>query len=211
MAERDRRVDTKGAAEVVAQAVMDEQLPPPSTAVGGRTDEVALAMQRRIRALRLHNAGLSWEEVAVREGYSDASAARKAAIRALDAVQATEVAEHRALSGSRLVQLRAALMPIAVAPHNPEDATKAVPVHERIAAVNSLIRIEERWSKLMGLDAPTKIDLSTGVRSQVDEALATLHAALFNGEAYEVSDVGDDEPAAEGEGGAGLPRAGGGG
>jgi hypothetical protein len=60
----------------------------------------------------------------------------------------------------------------------------------RLAAIDRLLRVEERIAKLMGLDAPTRSEIEARVEQKPVELLAAIAAARAEQEAIEVNLVG---------------------
>lgn len=126
------------------------------------------------RAAGLRARGMSYAAIGRALGYQNESGARKAVARALTAVVEPAVEELRALAGEELDQLQREAWKIIATPHLRVSNSGRVAVHPQtneplldtapaVAAINALVRISDRRSKLFGLDAP--------VRAQVDIAL----------------------------------------
>jgi transposase-like protein len=105
----------------------------------------ALKIQRQQAALELRRAGQDFREIARRVGCSKSAAHRyvKAALEGAIEQIATEATELKAEEISRLDGMLAGLW---------GDARKG-----DVAAVDRVLRIMERRSKLLGLDAPVKL------------------------------------------------------
>lgn len=173
MVERHRRLDAAGETEAVAGAVLDADLGPASADRGLPGHEVARASARRAQAVRDRLVGLSYDEIADKHGYNDKSAARMAVVRALDRVEAKQVEEYRSVENARLDLITLAMTPIMV-------NQKAKP-SDRIAAAGALLRTSERRSRLNGLDAPTRVEVSAGAQAMLEDALTELRSALSDG------------------------------
>jgi len=122
---------------------------------GGRPDPAALHT-RRIRALNLRLAGLTYERIADELGYSTASAARDLILRALDAANHHQVEALRTLENERLDRAQAAIWPTIIG--RPDE----VGFDDRNKAVSTFIRISERRARLNGLDAPVQVAVTPG-------------------------------------------------
>lgn len=125
--------------------------------------------ERRKMVVALRLAGLPWEEIAERAGVSSAAAARVDYTRARDKSIAelnASVEELRSVEVDRLDRLQAALWPRAVGGD--------------IKAVDSCVRIIERRAKMLGLEAPTKVDLQGRIdvesRVVVDVVMAVVES-----------------------------------
>lgn len=113
----------------------------------------ANAAMRVAEAIKYRQAGWTYARIAEQCGYSDHSAARQAIQRELDRHLAKDVDEWRQLHMSRLETMHEWTWDIAKDPKN----------KGRLFAIDRLLQIQERQSKLMGLDKPA----SGGVASQV--------------------------------------------
>ncbi|MCB8909005.1 hypothetical protein KUG88_02495 [Rhodococcus rhodochrous] len=112
------------------------------------------ASQRAREALELRRRGKQWAEIAVELGYADRASAYNAAKRLLDRTEFESVEEYRAIEADRLDEahrIQADALDRLVNAQNLE----AVP-----PAVNALVKISDRRSKLLGLDAPTRVDVA---------------------------------------------------
>lgn len=174
-------------------------LPTPAPQRGsGMARDKAIVEARRIRCVYLRMAGHTYEQIAEAVGYTDRKTARDAVMAALDGVLVEGVEQMRELEGMALLQQRRALWPLAMG----EPAVKggvaedgsliedrdAVPPD--VEAHRVLVRIADRYAKLNGLDAPTKIDLTGG---DIGEQLGDLRAAMAEDGSYSVTDLDGDE------------------
>lgn len=169
----------------MAEALAD--LPPASTAHGDpdRADTVA----RGARLLQLRSAGMTYEQIAREEGYSDKSSARQALLRALDRHEAENVVELRTLENMRLDSDERVLRAII------SDTT--APAATRLRAIDTRTRLSARRARMNGLDAPVAVTISAGVEAALEDALRDLDEVLREqlGDAVvpgEVSDVTDE-------------------
>lgn len=138
---------------------------------GGESQDKALVTARQAKAVALRLSGLSYEQVATEVGYYDRGAARLAVMTALKNVQAQNVEELRELEGARLDRLQAAVWRQAM--------------QGDVQSVRAVIRISERRSKLLGLDAPLKVEWT----GEVDAQLGELRAAMAEDGIFVVTDV----------------------
>jgi hypothetical protein len=106
---------------------------------------IAIA-RREAAALDLRTRGATYDAIAREVGYTHASAARKAVMRALAEVTREPAEELIALEQMRLDTLLAALWPTATDTGNAKQAR----------AVEMVLGIMERRAKLLGLDAPQR-------------------------------------------------------
>lgn len=142
--------------------------------------------QRDADAARFRAEGWTYQRIANELGFANASGARKSVQRALRASvrDANDTAVHLELnsldemareawgvlqrthvvvSQGRVVELDGTPLP--------DDA----PV---LAAIDRLLKIQERRSKLLGLDVPTKARVEVIAESTVDAAIAELEAQI---------------------------------
>lgn len=112
--------------------------------MGNQTKRVN-AHDDRLRALELRQQGWSYRQIAADIGKSP-SMAHKYVARALQETTAEAVDDLRLLEGERLDAAQAAIWPMVMAGD--------------IAALNGFIRLSERRAKLLGLDAPSKQELT---------------------------------------------------
>lgn len=119
---------------------------------------------RRIEAVSLKLAGLSYEQIGERLGISG-SGAKDLVMRTLATAENRAVEAERELENARLDRAQAAIWAKVL-----EGDLKAVDVYLRISA---------RRARMNGLDAPTKIDLAVSVRQEMHEALANLERIVL--------------------------------
>ena len=105
-------------------------------------DEIVSAAEREYRAWKLHTAGVSWNEIATREKYEDAQAAREAVKRYLEeAVAVVQDFSREEIVADHIGRL--ALMR--------HYAWKGVEAG-KTASIAAALAIEDRWVKAFGLD-----------------------------------------------------------
>jgi hypothetical protein len=144
-----------------------------------RTTETA---ERDGSACRMRNLGHSYDEIAVALGFGDRGAARKAVERAMLLSVQEPAAEQRAMQMAKLDLLLRKAWEVLCARHivvnqgrvvldpsSGEPLTDHGPV---LAAVASVLKIEERRAKLLGLDAPVRVEAVTV--DMVDAEIARL-------------------------------------
>ena len=149
------------------------RVPPSTTRSGkGRFVRSADTAERDAEACQLRNIGHTYADIAKALGFNDASAARKAVERALLLTVQEPAAEQRAIQLARLDLLFREAWQVLKAEHfahsqgrvimDPNDPTKALVDHGPVlAAINTVLKIEERRAKLLGLDAPTRVEAIT--------------------------------------------------
>lgn len=106
------------------------------------------AVERQRKALELRKQGKTYAVIAVELGYRNTSGAHTAVKSALHKTLSEPAEELRLLEAERLDMLLAAVWP---------SATNGEP-----KAVENALRIMERRAKLLGLDAPTTTDITSG-------------------------------------------------
>lgn len=118
------------------------------------------AAERRAQALELRKAGATYEQIAQRLGYADRANAYRAVHTALKEITAEPAKEVIKLELERLDAMLLGLWP---------DARKGKP-----EAVDRVLRVMERRSKLLGLDSPVRADVSVHQTDATDTALAEI-------------------------------------
>lgn len=106
------------------------------------------AHDNQLKALELRKAGISYQRIAEAVGYKDASGAWRAVKSALKKTLQEPSDDLRKLELERLDAAASAIYP----------SVK----QGQYGAIDRWIRIMERRAKLLGLDAPTKTDLTSG-------------------------------------------------
>src|SRR5215211_5924894 len=123
---------------------------------------------RRVEVLSLKLAGVSTAQIADRMGIQP-DTVRKLINRTLRTAENRAVEEMRELENARLDRAQAAIWSQVLAGD--------------YRAVMVFLQISARRGRLNGLDSPTKIDLSSDVRSEMERALADLERVVLAGEA----------------------------
>lgn len=130
---------------------------------------------RRAKLIKYRLAGRSYEEIYRELGYGSTQAARKDFTRALEqniAEQRTSMEVYREAELLRLDQLTLEAVKVlarrhfVVAPggkiaHHPETGQPLEDDSVRLAAIDRLIKIQDRRAKLLGLDAPQRMEVLT--------------------------------------------------
>lgn len=105
-------------------------------------DRELSAIEKQLEALEMRKAGLPYQKIANALGYSNHSGARKAVIAAMKKTLREPAEEVRELEIARLDDLINAIWHFRAKPEY----------------LDRILKIMERRSKLLGLDAPTKLD-----------------------------------------------------
>lgn len=128
----------------------------------------AATAERRGKAIALRLAGMDYESIAQRLGYADRGAACKDIQRAMEAniAQQTQSADTlREVELMRLDRLQAAAWQAAASGD--------------LKAIETVLKIVDRRSRLLGLDAPIKTDVtvSDAITSEIEQLAAQLSIA----------------------------------
>ncbi|WP_046248841.1 hypothetical protein [Streptomyces sp. MBT28] len=164
-----------------------------------KRDEVTV---RRTKLLELRRQGIRFDDDRILSlGYSDAGAARKDLIRALENNRDEEAAEasaYRQQENERLDELLAAAWPRATQPSPVFDKEGNVVDHALdMRAVDTVLRLMDRRAKLNGLDMPVKSEITgaNGGPLQMSQASdAELEAIMNAGPGPGPSPDNDDTP-----------------
>lgn len=129
------------------------------------TSERRLAAADRQRlALQLRKGGLDYRRIADQLGYDGPSGAFKAVTSALQKTLKEPAEDVRTLELARLDDLLTGLWP-EVLPRRDPATGDTIPAN--LAAIDRVVRVMERRAKLLGLDAPLRIDVTALVRQTV--------------------------------------------
>jgi hypothetical protein len=133
-------------------------------------------LETEARVVELRKAGITWEGIAKQTGYANASGAYRAYQRAAERMVRPNLEEHRDIELERLDRLQAGLW------------QKAISGDTR--AVDAVLRVIAARARLLGLDAPTNLNVKAQVetydRNSIDTAVAELAALLASGQANPV-------------------------
>lgn len=113
-----------------------------------KTDRQIESTEKQMRALEERKAGLSYQEIAVKVGYRSASGAHAAVRKALKMTLQEPADELRKLEVARLDQMLSALWEKVK-----EGDTRAI---------EAALKVEERRARLLGLDEPSEVDVTSG-------------------------------------------------
>lgn len=111
-------------------------------------EDAVKAHDNQLKALELRKAGVSYQRIADSLGYKSASGAHKAVQTALKKTLQEPADDLRRLEVERLDAALAAVW---------SSVLKG-----QYGAVDRFLRIQERRARLLGLDAPTKADITSG-------------------------------------------------
>jgi hypothetical protein len=157
----------------------------------------AMVAQRRAKAIELKNRGLSWQQVAEQVPYLDAEGNPSAAFACVDVTRALKQAnkelsmgleEYREAARMRLDGLRRQVFAVLARPHYVMHAGQIArddegnPIRDDgpvLAAVDRLLRIEERQAKIDGTDASEKLTIALDRR--VDEETTVVVESILAG------------------------------
>jgi hypothetical protein len=136
-------------------------------------------VERDTEAARLRVRGLTWREISKQLGYASAANAQRGAMKVISEVPVEAVNELRAVSFERLESMRQAALRVLETRHvhisegrvvrdrDPTTGEDRGPIEDDapvLAAIDRLHKIEDRMSKLYGLDAPIKTEIVSPVR-----------------------------------------------
>lgn len=124
----------------------------------------AEVIENERQCLELRRAGLSFDEIAARVGYTNRGSAKRAFDRALARTLQQPAAEIRQLEADRLDRLQVALWPNAMRGH--------------VGAVDRVLAIMERRARLLGLD---HADGLAERQQRLDELRAALVVQAISG------------------------------
>lgn len=155
--------------------------------------------ERDAEACRLKSRGLSYRAIAEQLGYADHSCARRGVERALAETVAEPAAELRQLELMKLDAMERAVLDVLEREHVKVNDGEVVKVDGKtliddapvLQAVDRLIKIGERRAKLLGLDAPKRLEVIT--LDAIDAEIARLTTELERRIAAELDGV---DPAA---------------
>jgi len=146
-------------------------------------------LEKEAEVLRYRRAGLTFDLIAQRLEYADASGAHRAYVRACNRIVTPEVEEIRREEQERLDLAQAAIWPAVL--------------RGEIPSVGALVRIMERRARLLGLDMPARIQQEITTfegGTDIDREVQRLVALL-------AADSSSKEPMAESFGETGATAA----
>lgn len=168
----------------------------------GRFTRTIEGAERDAEAARLKSRGLSYGQIARNLGYETDSGAYKAVQRALAAVPAESVDELRRIQAEQIDALTAKAIEVLESTHyahtqhgelvrgpegpNGEPGEPLIDSMPVLHAIDRVIRLAERRSKLMGMDAPSRHEVVT--LDYLDAQIRDAAEELARAEAGEASD-----------------------
>lgn len=162
----------------------------------GRFTRTIEGAGRDAEAARLKSRGLSYGQIAKNLGYADPSGAYRAVQRALASVPAESVDELRRIQSEQIDALTAQAIEVLESTHYAHtvhgdlvlgpDGQPLVDSMPTLHAIDRLIRLAERRSKLMGLDAPSRHEVIT--LDYLDAQIRDAAEELARAQAGEASD-----------------------
>lgn len=178
-----------------------------------KTSPARLAVAiRRAKAIQMRLDGAHYAEIATALGYRSRGAAVQDVQRALVDLTAEPTAELRALEVGRLDDMYVAVMGVLRREHitvshghiveipDPDNEGAKKPLIDDgpvLAAVDRLLKIQERRAKLLGLDAPTKVTVITDAALDEEEARLAAEIADLERQALEPDPDGEEPEEAE--------------
>lgn len=135
------------------------------------------AFQRRMKAVRLRASGATYEQIAQAIGYGDKSSARQAVMAVLKAHYDETAPDRNTLLLRELMTLDTLQMAAW------KGAMSGDPESIRV-----VVRIMERRSRMLGIDAPTKIEIT----DELDREIASLTATMAEDASWDVDDISSD-------------------
>jgi len=119
---------------------------------------------RRIEAVSLRMAGLTFDQIGERLGISN-TGAQDMVLRSFSRAENLAVDQMRELEGARLDRAQAAIW--------------SKVLEGDVKAVDTFLRISQRRARLFGMDAPTAINVNVGVRQEMEQALDNLQQVVL--------------------------------
>jgi hypothetical protein len=112
-------------------------------------------LERNMKAVELRASGMTYEEIAARMGWKNRGQAHQAVHKTLAKYEHLAVEEARTLSAMRLDSMLEAIWPKCL--------------EGDIPAIRTALDIESQRAKLLGLNAPTQIDITHTIRRIAEE------------------------------------------
>lgn len=131
-----------------------------------RARNAEMYQARRTKALSLRLAGMAWSTIADQIGVST-STARVIVKDALREGENQNLEEMRAQENARLDRVQAGIW--------------GKVIQGDLKAIGVFLRISQQRAQLNGLNAPTRVDLSIGVRQEMEQALEKFEAVVLEG------------------------------
>jgi hypothetical protein len=146
-----------------------------------RTEETA---ERDAEAARLRSRGWSYQQIADELGYAHHSNARKAVKRALEAIVAEPAEDLRQIELGRLDAMWQIALAVLERYHVTVSNGRLITIGGKpleddgpvLAALDRLLKIQERRARLLGLDAParTHVTVTDSMEAEIERLVAQL-------------------------------------
>lgn len=181
----------------IAEAIADGLLPA-SEYHGKPGQDASVRTQRVARMIRMKNAGMTWQQIAEAEGYTDKSSARHLVINALRDDVSEQTAILREIENQRLDTAQAAIWPLIVGPRAiPHPETGEVPATAvddtvKLRAVTTFTRLSARRAAMNGLNAPQRVAISTDAQVALEAAMTEFRETVL-GEVISITDEAPDD------------------
>ncbi|MEU4574841.1 hypothetical protein [Nonomuraea sp. NPDC023979] len=155
----------------------------------GRFERTATTAARDAEAARLRSRGLTYRQIAEQLGMAGPGKAHEAVKRVLAETVADAAEDLRQVELERLDQMYQAALKVLEGEHYAVSHGKVVylegettPLADNgpvLAAIDRLLKIQERRAKLLGLDAPAKtsVTVSDAITSEIEQLAAQLGMA----------------------------------
>lgn len=158
----------------------------------GKFEQSYESVQRDANAARMRSRGHTYHEIAEQLGFYDRHEARKAIKRVLSSTISEAASEVREMQIRQLDELTVKALSVLEAAHAvvshgkliKDDDGNMIPDNGPVlAAIDRILKIQERRAKLLGLDASTKVEVLTV--DAIDAEIAKLVAELDRDRAAE--------------------------
>lgn len=161
--------------------------------------------ERDAQACRLRVSGCTYQQIADRLGYPHRDLARRAVERALLEIIREPAEQLRQLELERLDEMARIAWSVLYTKHlhvsasgkvarHPDTGEVLIDHEPTFAAMDRLLKIGERRAKLLGLDAPTRIEAEVYPRDDINREIAGLIAALSAGDPGPAAIEGSTDP-----------------
>lgn len=131
-----------------------------------------ISATRRIEAVSLRLAGMTYEQIGERLGVSTAQASRLVK-QSLESAENSVAQDMRDIENARLDRAQSAIW--------------SNVLRGDLKSIDVFLRISTARRKLNGLDAPAKLDVNMTIREEMNQALADLEHLVLEGEIVEDS------------------------
>lgn len=156
----------------------------PTQGADGKFIRTLDAAERDAEACRLKTRSLSYRQIAEQLGYADHTCARRAVERVLAETVAEPAAELRQLELMKLDAMEQAVLVVLERQHVTVNGGEVIRYDDNVLiddgpvlqAVDRLLKIQDRRAKLVGLDAPKRLEVIT--IDAIDAEIARLTAEL---------------------------------